>query len=232
MKREIAERTKSEEALKNNRERLTKLSAHVEHIKEQQRVRLSREIHDDLGGNLVAIKMVLHTIQSRQVIDPGWLAEKIQYIETLIDRTIEAGHRIVLELRPGVLDMGIIAAIEWLTHEFEKQNGIPCTFSSNSADIPILPSHAAAIFRMVQEALTNVAKHAHATQVRVTIVSTDYDITFMVGDNGTGLEKGHENKPNSFGLLGMAERCKEIGGTVWIESKPENGCVVTIKIPL
>ena len=232
MKREVAERTKSEEALKHNRERLTRLSAHIEHIKEQQRVRISREIHDDLGGNLVAIKMVLHTIENRPSIEPGWLSDKIKYIDTLINRTIEAGHRIVLELRPGVLDLGIIAAIEWLTREFEKQNNIPCTFSSNSTEIPILPGHSTAIFRMVQEALTNIAKHAYATHVHVTIVSSDESISIMIGDNGRGLEKGHENKPNSFGLLGMAERCNEIGGTVWIESKPENGCVVTIKIPL
>lgn len=232
MKREVAERIKSEQALKNNRERLTRLSAHIEHIKEQQRVRIAREIHDDLGGNLVAIKMVLHTILHRQPIDTEWLFEKIEYVDTLIDRTIEAGHRIVLELRPGVLDLGIIAAIEWLAREFEKQNNIPCTFSSNSSQIPILPGHATAIFRMAQEALTNISKHANASQVHVTVVSTDNSVNVMIGDNGRGLEKGHENKPNSFGLLGMAERCKEIGGSVWIESNPENGCVVTIRVPL
>ncbi|MET3106777.1 signal transduction histidine kinase [Oxalobacteraceae bacterium GrIS 1.18] len=232
MKREVAERVKSERELMENRERLVKLSAHIEYIKEQQRIRIAREIHDDLGGNLVAIKMVIHTIAHRSPVDPAWLTEKIQYIETLIDRTMEAGHRIVLELRPGVLDLSIVAAIEWLAKEFEKQNNIPCKFTSNSKEISILPGHAAAIFRMVQEALTNIAKHAAASNVQITILSTNDNVTFMISDDGLGLEQGHEYKPESFGLLGMQERCREIGGVVWLESKPQAGCVVTIRIPL
>jgi signal transduction histidine kinase len=232
MKREVAERAKSDDALERNRSRLRKLSAHIEQIKEEQRIRIAREIHDDLGGNLVAIKMVLHTMQNRSTFEQSWLTEKFHYIETLIDHTIETGHRIVLELRPGVLDLGIIPALEWLAQEFEKQNNIPCNFSTNNSDIELSPEHEAALFRMVQEALTNIAKHAKATNASVTIDSTETCVTTTVKDNGCGLTKDHENKPNSFGLLGMSERCKEIGAAISIRSQPGKGCAITIKIPM
>lgn len=232
MKREVAERTKSDEALERNRSRLRKLSAHIEQIKEEQRIRIAREIHDDLGGNLVAIKMVLHTMQNRSTFDQSWLTEKFRYIETLIDHTIETGHRIVLELRPGVLDLGIIPALEWLTREFEKQNSIPSHFTTNKTDIALSSEHEMALFRMVQEALTNVAKHARATQVSVTVDADDAAITTTIQDNGCGLPKDHASKLDSFGLLGMSERCEEIGATISIRSQPDNGCAIMIKIPL
>jgi signal transduction histidine kinase len=214
------------------RQRLTELSAHIERIKEQERMHIAREIHDEIGGNLVAIKMVLHTLAHRLPSDQPWLTEKTQYIDTLIDRTIEAGHRIARDLRPGVLDLGIIPALEWQVKEFEKQYGIRCSFSSNHADISLNSDYATAIFRMVQEALTNIAKHAHATHASLVIMYTDTCISLTVADNGCGLKPGHNTKPNSFGLLGMAERCKEIGGEISIDSQPDQGCIIMITIPL
>ena len=232
MKREVAHRAKSDDALERSRSRLRKLSAHIEQIKEEQRIRIAREIHDELGGNLVAIKMVLHTMQNRTIFDQSWLTEKFHYIETLIDHTIDTAHRIVLELRPGVLDLGIIPALEWLTKEFEKQNNIPCHFLTNNTEISLSPEHEAAVFRMVQEALTNIAKHAKATQVSVTVDSSNTSVTTTIKDNGCGLTIDQQNKPNSFGLLGMSERCKEIGATISIRSQPGKGCAITIKIPV
>ncbi|MET3107421.1 two-component system sensor histidine kinase UhpB [Oxalobacteraceae bacterium GrIS 2.11] len=214
------------------RQRLTELSAHIERIKEQERMRIAREIHDEMGGNLVAIKMILHTLEHRLPDDQPWLTEKTQYIDTLIDRTIEAGHRIARDLRPSVLDLGIIPALDWQIKEFEKQYNIRSSFSTNKSDISLSAEHATAIFRMVQEALTNIAKHSKATYASLAIVYTRTSISLTIADNGCGLNADHNSKPNSFGLLGMAERCKEIGGTIMIDSQPENGCVIAIKIPL
>lgn len=214
------------------RQRLSELSAHIARIKEQERMRIAREIHDEMGGNLVAAKMILHTLENRFPADQPWLTEKTHYIDTLIDRTIEAGHRIARDLRPGVLDLGIIPALEWQIKEFEKQYNIRCSFSTNKSDISLLPEYATAIFRIVQEALTNIAKHAHATYVSLTINYTRTNISLTISDNGCGLKSDHRNNPNSFGLLGMAERCKEIGGTILIDSQPNNGCLIAIKIPL
>jgi signal transduction histidine kinase len=214
------------------RQRLTELSAHIERIKEQERMRIAREIHDEMGGNLVAIKMILHTLENRLPPDQPWLTEKTQYVDTLIDRTIEAGHRISRDLRPSVLDLGIIPALDWQIKEFEKQYSIRCSFSTNKSDISLAPEHATAIFRMVQEALTNIAKHSNASYASLAIIYTRTSISLTVADNGCGLKPDHNSKPNSFGLLGMAERCKEIGGTILIDSQPENGCVIAIKIPL
>jgi len=214
------------------RQRLSELSAHIERIKELERTRIAREIHDDMGGNLVAAKMVLHTMENRFPTDQPWLAEKTKYINTLIDRTIEAAHRISRDLRPSVLDLGIIPALEWQIKEFEKQYAIKCSFSTNKNDISLTPEHSTALFRMVQEALTNIAKHANATYVSLSIVYTRTSINLTIADNGCGLNTELNSKPNSFGLLGMAERCKEIGGTVLVDSQPGNGCVITIRIPL
>jgi signal transduction histidine kinase len=214
------------------RQRLTELSAHIERIKEEERMRIAREIHDEMGGNLVAIKMILHTLENRLPADQPWLAEKTHYVDTLIDRTIEAGHRISRDLRPSVLDLGIIPALDWQIKEFEKQYSIRCSFSTNKSDITLSAEHATAIFRMVQEALTNIAKHANASYASLAIVYTRTSISLTIADNGCGLRTDHNSKPNSFGLLGMAERCREIGGTILIDSQPGNGCVIAIKIPL
>ncbi len=218
--------------LHHYRQRLAELSAHIERIKEQERTRIAREIHDEMGGNLVAIKMIMHTLENRLPKDQPWITEKTQYVDTLIDRTIEAGHRIARDLRPSVLDLGIIPALDWQIKEFEKQTGIRCSFSSNNADISLEPDYATAIFRMVQEALTNIAKHASASYVSLAIVHTRNSISLTIADNGCGLKPDHSSKPNSFGLLGMAERCKEIGGTLEIDSQPDNGCTISIRIPL
>lgn len=215
-----------------NRQRLTELSAHIDRIKEQERMRIAREIHDEMGGNLVAVKMILYTLENRLPPDQPWLADKTRYIDTLIDRTIDAAHRIARDLRPGVLDLGLIPALEWQVSEFEKQYNIRCAFSSNQSDISLTPDQATAMFRMAQEALTNIAKHAQASFASLAIIYTRNSLSLTIADNGCGLRAGHDSKPNSFGLLGMTERCREIGGTIEINSEPDQGCQIVIKIPL
>jgi two-component system sensor histidine kinase UhpB len=224
--------TKLEEAeIKRSRAQLAELSAHIETVKEQERTRIAREIHDDLGGNLTAIKMSLALLTKRLPPDSA-LIEKATYLDNVVDRTIEAVHRISGDLRPGILDFGLVAAIEWQAQEFEKQLGITCEFSANQNDITLDVDPAAALFRIFQEALTNITKHAQATHVRVELIYSTQSIKMQITDNGRGIAAGDNMKPKSFGIRGMTERASALGGKLFVTSGPEGGCIVLVKVPL
>lgn len=215
-----------------SRTRLAELTDHIEQVKEQERARIAREIHDDLGGNLTAIKMALSMLSSRLPPEQPALLDKAAYLDDLVDRTIEAVHRISLDLRPSTLDLGIVAALEWQAREFEKQAGIACVFRSVEREIELDPDHAAALFRIFQEALTNVAKHAGATRVTVTLRRQRQHLTLAICDNGRGIAPADRLKPHSFGLRGMSERARALGGTLTLSAAPGGGTMVTIKIRL
>ncbi|ARU31510.1 two-component sensor histidine kinase [Sulfuriferula sp. AH1] len=225
--------TKLEEIeAKRSSERLAELSAHIQQVKEQERMRIAREVHDDLGGNLTAIKMALTLVKRRISNKDTALIEKVNYIDTLADRTIESVHRIAGDLRPSILDFGIVAAIEWQSQEFERQMGIPCQFSSTDEDIELNADQATALFRVFQEALTNISKHAHATRVDVNLKRTKNGITLDIADNGRGMEQSDRLKPHSFGIRGMMERVSSLGGKLSITASPSAGSLITIQIPL
>jgi signal transduction histidine kinase len=216
----------------NSHAGLAELTAHIEEVKEQERTRIAREIHDDLGGNLTAIKMALAMLSKRLPPDQPQLAEKAAYVDALVDRTIEAVHRISLDLRPSMLDFGIVAALEWQVKEFEKQVGIRCSFSSNEKEIDLSLDHATALFRIFQEALTNIAKHAGATRVAVALQRRGQAVSLKISDNGGGIAAADRIKPGSFGLRGMSERARALGGTMALSGAPGGGTIVTIKIKL
>ncbi|WP_426176491.1 histidine kinase [Massilia sp. TWR1-2-2] len=216
----------------NSRARLAELTAHIEEVKEQERTRIAREIHDDLGGNLTAIKMALAMLSKRLPTDQPQLADKAVYVDSLVDRTIEAVHRISLDLRPSMLDFGIVAALEWQVNEFEKHIGVPCSFTSNEKDIDLAADHASALFRIFQEALTNIAKHAHATRVTVSLTRLRHHICLRISDNGGGVQAADRIKPGSFGLRGMSERALALGGTMALSRTRGGGTIVAIKIKL
>lgn len=224
--------SKLEEAeIKRSRMQLAELSAHVEKVKEEERTRIAREIHDDLGGNLTAIKMALALLVRR--LPPKTereVLEKATYVDALVDRTLESVHRIAGDLRPGVLDFGIVAAIEWQAREFEKQTGIPCQVHAEADEPDFPPVRATALFRVFQEALTNISKHAGASRVRVDMRHTAEELRLRIADNGKGMSPADRGKPQSFGIRGMQERIGAMGGEVTFES--HNGCVVNIRIPL
>jgi two-component system sensor histidine kinase UhpB len=215
-----------------SRARLAELTDHIEQVKEQERARIAREIHDDLGGNLTAIKMALSMLAARLPQEQPFLLEKASYLDDLVDRTIEAVHRISLDLRPSTLDLGIVAALEWQAREFEKGSGVACIFRSAEREIELDPDHAAALFRIFQEALTNVAKHAGATRVTVTLRRQRQHLTLAICDNGRGIAPADRLKPHSFGLRGMSERARALGGTLTLSAAPGGGTMVTIKIRL
>ena len=215
-----------------SRARLAELTAHIEQVKEQERTRIAREIHDELGGNLTAIKMALAMLQRRLPAGQPELADKAGYVEALVDRTIDAVHRISLDLRPSMLDFGIVAALAWQVREFEKQMGYSCSFRANVDEIALALDPATALFRIFQEALTNIARHANATRVTVRLQRQRQQLVLRVSDNGGGIVAADRAKPESFGLRGMHERAAALGGTLAVAPAAAGGTVVTIKIPL
>ena len=219
-------------AARASRARLAELAAHSERVKEQERTRIAREIHDDLGGNLTAIKMALALLAKRLPPKQTALAEKAAYVDALVDRSIDAVHRIALDLRPPVLDLGIVAALEWQVREFSRQMGIACSFRASAGETRLGQDQATALFRIAQEALTNVAKHAGATAVTVRLRRLRHHLSLKIADNGGGIAALDRAKPHSFGIRGMNERAKALGGTLQVDAAPEGGTEVTIRIRL
>jgi two-component system, NarL family, sensor histidine kinase UhpB len=228
----ITESKLEQAEIRRSRAQLAELSAHVEIVKEQERTRIAREIHDDVGGNLTAIKMALSMLARRLPAEDSALMEKASYVDSLIDRTFEAVHRIAGDLRPSILDCGIVAAIDWQAKEFEKQTGTQCVFTSSHKDIDLRFDQATALFRIFQEALTNISKHALATEVRVHLLRRAGKVSLEVVDNGRGIAESDQRKPKSFGLRGMNERVVALGGKLSICPAGERGTVVALEIPL
>jgi len=210
---------------------LAELSSHSELVKEQERARIARELHDDLGGNLTAIKMALAMLARRLPDEPAFLAEKAAYLDSLVDRTIDAVHRISRDLRPSTLDLGIVAALEWQASEFTERTGIACRAEIDPA-VELDDDQATALFRIFQEALTNVAKHAGATEVAVRLRSAGATLQLAISDNGRGLGPVDRLKPDSFGLRGMDERARALKGSLTLSVPPGGGTMVNILIPL
>ena len=227
----ITQGKKAEQDILRSRRQLEELSAHVERVKEQERTRIAREIHDDLGGNLTAIKMALSQLTRRLPEGETVLREKADYVDALVDRTIEAAHRISRDLRPSTLDLGIVAAIAWQAQEFEKQLGIPCAIDGPDEDIDLSPDLATGLFRIFQETLTNISKHAGASRVDVRLAVEAGSVALEVVDNGRGLLAADRKKPKSFGIRGMIERAHALGGALTV-SDPGQGCKVSVRLPL
>ena len=211
--------------------RLAELSAHVEEVKEQERTQISREIHDDLGGNLTAIKMALALLAKRLPQNQPDLMEKAEYVDQLVDRTIEAAHRIASNMRPSILDIGIVAALEWQADEFSRQSGIPCRFESTTPEIQLQSAQSTALFRIAQEALTNIARHAEASKVSIHLTTSKAYVQLQIIDNGKGITVADRMKPQSFGIRGMIERAHSLGGKLSFDSIPKKKNAITVVIP-
>jgi signal transduction histidine kinase len=176
--------------------------------------------------------MALAMLTRRMPGDNPELIEKADYVESLVDRTIETVHRIAGDLRPGILDFGLVAAIDWQAKEFEKQVGIPCEVSSSHPDIDLDLDQATALFRIFQEALTNIAKHAKATIVNVHLIHTRQYVRLEIIDNGRGIKMEDRTKAKSFGIRGMVERSIAMGGSLSVSIAPKGGTIVAVNVPL
>ncbi|MFM2087241.1 MAG: hypothetical protein RLZZ237_2110 [Pseudomonadota bacterium] len=215
-----------------SRARLAELTAHIDKVKEHERTRIARELHDDLGGNLTAIKMAMAMLVRRLPLDNPLLQEKADYVDALVDRTIDAVHRISLDLRPSMLDLGLVAALDWQVQEFARQAGIEYNFTASHPDIALELDQATSLFRIAQEALTNIAKHAQASRVSVRLAVQRQHLSLKISDNGVGLRASDRAKPLSFGIRGMAERANALGGSMTLTDAPGGGTILSIKVRL
>lgn len=231
---EIAERKRAEEQLQKSQEQLRQLAAYQEQIKEDERKRIAREIHDDLGQNLMALRIDVSILQARTGDSHPLLNEKVGNALQHIDTTIKAVRSIINNLRPSVLDLGLYAAIEWQVAEFERRTGIDCEVHAHEAkdDIQLDDQRATALFRILQESLTNVARHSQASLVHIELFRKNNSFFMKIADNGIGIFPGCRRKPNSFGLMGIGERISMLGGEFTVDSVPGKGTVLTIEIPL
>lgn len=218
--------------IEESHKQLAELSSHMSLVKEQERLRIAREIHDDLGGNLTAIKMGLSSLYNALPKDQLKLIEKAKHLETIVDKTFDDAHRITSDLRPNILELGIVAALEWQAKEFERQIGIPCDFYTNNEQITVNDDQSIVLFRICQEAMSNIAKHAHANLVDVKLTMKDEIVTMEIHDDGIGIATANKFKKNAFGLLGMAERVSSVNGEFEIESTQEKGTIIRVMLYL
>jgi PAS domain S-box-containing protein len=228
---DITERKRTEEELLASREQLRELSAYLEAIREEERRRIALEIHDELGQLLTALKMDVALLKMRVVADAE-ATRKIDDIRELVEKTIWMVRNVASHLRPAALNFGIVSALEWLAEDFSRRNGMPCQLVVRGGEPSLADAHATAVFRIVQESLTNVSRHAGASRVAVTLVSTDLALDLRVSDDGQGFDLDSAQGGYSYGLLGMSERARLIGGTLQVDSAPGAGTMVSINLPL
>ncbi|CAD5277149.1 MULTISPECIES: PAS domain S-box protein [unclassified Imperialibacter] len=231
--RDVTEIKNTEIELKEVNTKLRELARHLQSIREEERTNIAREIHDELGQQLTGLRM-----------DTSWLAKKIENKEKgvgekingmleLIDETVKSVRRISTDLRPGILDdFGLVAALEWQSHEFEKRSGIVSVFRSSEVDLQLDNVTVTALFRVYQESLTNVARHSGASKVESELTVNDGELMLTISDNGKGFSKLEISKNRTLGLVGMRERVLMIGGKIEIDNLPGQGVRVQVTVPL
>jgi len=231
--RDSTERREAMAALQESREQLRALAAHLESVREEERTRMAREIHDELGQALTGLRIDLSWLATKLQPQQAALADRIAGMREQVDGTIRTVRRLATELRPGVLDaLGLVAAMEWQAQEFQARTGIRCEFVSHVPDAELDREQSTALFRILQEALTNVARHAGASGVRTSLEGDADSLVLVVKDNGRGIAESEINSHKSLGLLGIRERVHLLGGSVCIVGSTGSGTTVTVKIPL
>jgi len=230
---DITAEKKAQEDLERSREELRNLSIHLQSVREEERTSVARKIHDDLGQSLTALQMDLSWLLGRLPADSQAIREKTQSMSGLVDATIESVHNITADLRPSLLDdLGLPAAIEWQTSDFQKRSGIRCNAHIKCANSGIDKALATDVFRIFQEALTNIARHAKATLCKVNLTENGKDLCLDVTDNGIGITQWQVDDPRSFGMIGMRERAHLWGGAVHVRNVKPSGTTVRVLIPL
>ncbi|HZW24871.1 MAG TPA: PAS domain S-box protein [Gallionella sp.] len=228
--RDITELKRAERALEESRAQLRGLTARREEAREEERKYIAREVHDELGQILTGLQLNVSVLNHKFAGDSPALREQLQETRGLTDRALAVARNVASALRPAALDMGIVSALEWLVGRFRTNTGIHCEVHAEDADIQLDESQAIALFRIVQESLTNVARHAKADRIDIDFGVTGDDYSLKVRDNGTGFDE-KTAKADSFGLVGMRERALLLGGEVVIKSKPGEGTEVEVRIP-
>lgn len=231
--RDVTARVRAEEALRRSKEELQELGIVAHQAREQEKSRIARELHDELAQGLTALQMDVAWCKERLPAGQDGLAKKLQRMEILLDTTVTATRRIAADLRPLMLDdLGLLPAVEWLVENFTQRTGVPCELAVSISDLHLHKAHSTAVFRIVQESLANVAKHAKASRAEVAIEQSGGEVMINVRDDGLGFSPEDSRKPNSFGLVGLRERAYLLGGEAAIESSPGKGTNVEVRLPL
>ena len=228
---DLSEMKRAELELRASSEQLRNLAAHLLSVREEERARISREVHDELGQSLTAVKMDLAWLEGRLPPGSGPMLKRIRSTRQLADGIIQAIRRISTELRPAVLDLGLAAAVEWQVQDFQARSGIQCKVRLLAREL-VASNASTAMFRICQETLTNVARHARATRAEVILEKQRDRLVLLIRDNGRGFDQADPSVSKSLGLLGMRERAAILGGRVNISSAPGKGTTVTAWIPL
>ena len=219
------------ERLKESEDKLRRLAAHLISVREEERAHIAREIHDELGQVLTGIKMEVGWLQKR--LKEPQLLEKTESMSKLIDSTVQTVRKIATGLRPEMLDdMGLVAAVGWQAKEFQKRTGIRCRVKLPPETVKLDIDVSTTSFRIFQEILTNVARHARATRVDIELGGNESELSLQVVDNGVGIQEDELTGKKSLGLLGMQERALLFGGDVRISGSPGHGTRVSVNIPL
>jgi PAS domain S-box-containing protein len=231
--RDVTERVRAEQELLQSRQELRELAAAANSVREQEKSRIARELHDELAQALTALKMDVAWTRERLAPGQDALAAKLAAMQELLDSTVAATRRISADLRPLMLDdLGLAPAAEWLVQNFRQRTGIQCELAIGAGELELDDERATAVFRILQESLTNVARHAQASQVEVNLDKTDHEVLLSVHDNGQGFSTATPRKRGSFGLMGLRERAQLLGGSVEIDSAPGEGTTIEVRIPL
>ncbi|HLP19677.1 MAG TPA: sensor histidine kinase, partial [Chitinophagales bacterium] len=225
------ERKLAEEETRRSQTELRQLSAHLQTVREDERTSIAREIHDELGQQLTGLKMDVSWL--KKLTTDSVVLDKLQGMLALIDDTIKTVRRISSDLRPGILDdLGLLSALEWQSNEFEKRTGITSDFNALDITASFSRDVATGVFRIYQESLTNVARHANAQKVSTLIEQRDNELILTITDDGVGFDISRVGDKKTLGLLGMRERALMFNGKLTIESQKQKGTIIILKVPL
>ncbi|HUP98327.1 MAG TPA: response regulator [Usitatibacter sp.] len=229
---ELAERELTEQRLRSSEEKLRALASHLQSVREEERIHIAREIHDELGQALTGLKFDINTLaKNTDPTDPAAVSAATGQLCQQIDRIINSVRRIASGLRPEVLDeMGLAAAVEWQAREFSRRTGIRCVVEISPGFADPDKDRSTALFRIFQELLTNVARHANATRVAVHLADSD-TLALKVEDNGRGIQEKEFESAKSLGLLGLRERVLAFGGSIDVRGQEGKGTTVSVSIP-
>lgn len=230
--RDVTERVRAESVLRLTQEELREFSAVAHSIREQEKSRIARELHDELGQALTALRMDVNWVIERLSSEQEVLTGKMGKMLALVDATVAATRRISSDLRPLLLDdLGLVPAVEWLVDNFRQHNDIGCELNIDAAALDFGEPYTTAIFRILQESLTNISRHAQASLVEISIKRAGDEVNLYIRDNGRGFD-ANARKPDSHGLMGLRERVYMLNGDVRIDSERGRGTVIEVSIPL
>lgn len=210
--------------------RLAELTEHLQSSIEQERAAIAREIHDDIGGALATLRFDISWMR-RHSTDPE-LQRRADTAAEMLQQALSASQRIMMNLRPPILDQGLVAAVQWLAANFERRTGVPALVRTSREHIALPPEVQLVAYRCAQEALTNVVKHAAPQQVHIELADSEGMLTLEIADDGRGMAPAQRDKPKAFGLKGLQERARTVGGWLDVSSQPGRGTSVILSIPL